>query len=143
MGQFSGRVLILLAGDGQVFDFDLRGQGRRLAELKNLSLDGSNGAPSRLLISLTAHADSGARIPDGTAGHQQVSGTCSQCLCWTADEPPRQVRSRLRRRARRIDWRLSIHPLHIKGLSISVRVDDVERLPDSLEAAFGVPSRGS
>lgn len=143
MGQFSGRVLILLAADGQVFDFDPPGQGRRLAELKNLRLDGHNGAPSRLLISLTADADSGARVPNGTAGHQEVSGACSQCLCWTADGPPRQVRSRLRRRARRMDWRLSIHPLPIKGLSISVRVDNIEHLSESLEAAFEGPMRGS
>ena len=40
---------------------------------------------------------------------------------------------------RHVDWRLSIHPTRIEELSISARVDRIERLPGHLESAFGAP----
>ena len=129
---FSVRVLVLLAAHGQAFDFDLPLRGRRLAEVEGLRLHGGGG-PSRLLISLTARATGRGAARHGTWGG------CSQRLCWDGAAPARRVRSRLRRQARRADWRLTIFPAFIREVSISARVDDVERLPDSLEAAFGVP----
>ena len=63
MEPFTVRVLILLAADGQAFDFDTPQAGHRLAALEDLPLDGHGGASSRLLISLTARADS--VVPDG------------------------------------------------------------------------------
>ena len=143
MEPFTVRVLILLAADGQAFDFDIPQAGHRLAALEDLPLDGSDGASSRLLISLTARADSVARPTTRAAAHPGSSGRCSQRLCWDDAAPARWVRARLRREARRVDWRLSILPSPIKDLSISAQVAAVDRLPDSLEAAFGVPLRGS
>lgn len=143
MGQFAVRVLILLAADGQALDFDIPQEGCRLATLEDLHLDGSDGAPSRLLISLTARADSVARTTGRGSAHQGTSGTCSQRLSWIGDAPSRWIRTWLRRDARRVNWRLSIHSSPIKDLSISARVDDIERLSDSLEAAFGAPLQGT
>ena len=135
MGQFTVRVLVLLDADGQAFGFDLPQPGRRLAEVEGLRLYGGGG-PSRLLISLTA------RVTGGGAARPGTWGGCSQRLCWDGEAPARRVRARLRRQARRADWRLAIFPAFIREVSISARVDDVERLPDSLAAAFGVPLRG-
>ena len=143
MEPFTVRVLILLAADGQAFGFDLPQPGRRLAEVENLHLDGHDGASSRLLISLTARADCAARTTGRGSARQGTSGGCSQRLCWDGAAPARWVRARLRREARRVDWRLAIFPASIREVSISARVDDVEGLADSLEAAFGVPLRGS
>lgn len=115
---FTVRALILLATHGQAFDFELPQPGRRLAEVEGLRLEG------------------------GGAARPGTWGGCSQRLCWDGEAPARWVRSRLRRQARRADWRLAIFPAFIREVSISARVDDVERLPDSLAAAFGVPWRG-
>ena len=139
MGHFTTRVLILLAADGQAFEFDLPQHRRRLAAVDDLRLGGHDWVSSKLLISLTARADSVARTADRAVPRRDTTGRCSQRLWRIGETPFRWVQSRLWRDARHVDWRLIIHPARIKDLSISARVDDVERLPDSLEAAFGVP----
>ena len=142
MKQFTIRVLTLLADDGQPFEFDLPQQGARLAAVDNLRLDGHDGIPSSLLISLTAHADSAARTMDDAAAPLGTSGGTSQRLYWIGDTPSRWVQARLWRDARHVDWRLSIHPTRIKELSISARVDPIQCLPAHLESAFGDPLQG-
>ena len=143
MKHVTARVLALLADGSQPFDFDLPQRGNRLAAVENLRLDGHDGISSSLLISLTAYVDCGARTLDQGAASSRPSGRTSQRLYWIGDTPCRWVRARLRREARRVDWRLAIHPSPIKDLSISAQVAAIDRLPDSLEAAFGVPLRGS
>ena len=138
MGQFNIRFLTLLA-DGQAFDLDLPQQGDRLAALDNIQLLGHDGVSSSLLIALTARPESMAWTTDCAAAHPGLSGKTSQRLCWIGDVPSRWLRTRLRRDDRHVDCRLSIHPTCIKELATSARVDRIERLPVSLESAFGAP----
>ena len=138
MGQFNMRVLTLLAG-GQGFNVDLPQQANPLAALDNIRLDGRGGVPSSLLIALTARFDSVAGKTDDTTAYSGVSDRTSQRLCWIGSAPSQWVRARLRRDDRHVDWRLSIHPTCIKELSISARVDCIERLPTSVQSAFGAP----
>ena len=143
MRQPTIRVLILLGADGMASDFDFPKEGCRLAALENLRLDGNDGAPLRLLISLTACIDPVARTTNGGAAYRATSGTCSQHLCSIDGAPARWVRTRLRRDVRSVDWRLSILPEHIKGLSISAKVEHVESLSGSVEAVFDDPFQGT
>ena len=59
MGLFDIRVLTLLA-DGQVFNVDLSQQANLLAALDTIRLDGRDGVPSSLLITLNARFRSSA-----------------------------------------------------------------------------------
>ena len=152
MGQFGVRVLVLLTADGQ--GPDIPTQGRAVAAVENLHLEGNAGDVSRLLISLTAQTDALART--ATRG---TSGACSQRLTWAGDVPfadatgtpgsPAQgrrvggyVRTRLVREADAAEWRLCMLPLRIRELTISARVERVDDLAGDLEAAFGVPPKG-
>ena len=142
MGQFDIRVLTLLA-DGQGFNVDLSQQANLLAALDTIRLDGRDGAPSSLLITLNARFRSSAGKTDDSTAPSGVSDRISQRLCWIGSAPSRWVRARLRRDDRHVDWRLSIHPTCIKELSISARVDSIQGLSRSLESAFGDPSQGA
>ena len=149
MGQFGVRVLVLLTADGQ--RLDIPPQGRAVAAIENLHLEGKAGDVSRLLISLTAQTD--ALAWTATRG---TSGACSQRLTWAGDVPfadatgtpgsPAQgrraggyVRTRLVREADAAEWRLCMLPLRIRELTINARVEQVDDLAGDLEAAFGVP----
>ena len=157
MGQISIRVLVLLGADGQ--PIDIPPQGHRVATLENLPLDGSDNL-SRLLISLTAQTDPLARTAGRAAAKRDTAGSCSQRLSWTGDVPfadatgtpgsPAQgrradgfVRTRLVREKGAAEWRLCMLPVRIKDLTISARVERVDDLACDLEAAFGVPPKGS
>ena len=108
--------------------------------MDNLRLDGHDGMSSSLLISLTSHAGSVARTMDNAEAPSGTSGRTSRRLYWIGDTPSRWVRARLRRDARHVDWRLSLHPTRIKELSISARVDHSH--PAYFESAFGDPLEG-
>lgn len=152
VGEFGVRVLVLLTADGQ--GIDIPPQGRAVASVENLRLEGKADDLSRLLISLTARADAVAW--PATRG---TSGACSQRLTWAGDVPfadatgtpgsPAQgrraggfVRTRLVREKGAAEWRLCMLPVRIKGLTISARVERVDDLDGDLEAAFGVPPKG-
>ena len=139
MGQFNTKVLIFLDTDGQAFELGPPSAGRPLAEVDNMRLAGYEGIPSKLLISLTADADSVTGTTNRAASQRGAAGCCSQRLCWAGEAPAGWVQSRLYREERRFDWCLSFHPAHIEEVRVSARVDPIERLPESLESAFGVP----
>ena len=141
MRQSTIRVLAFF-GDDQEFNVDLPQRANRLAALDNVRLDDRDGIASSLLIDLTARFRSPAGKTHYTTAPSGVSGRASQRLCWIGNAPSRWARARLRRDGRHVDWRLSIHPTCIEELSISARVDCIERLPGSLESAFGNPSEG-
>ena len=80
MGQFGVRVLVLLTADGQ--GLDIPPQGRAVAAVENLHLDGKAGDVSRLLISLSAQTGALART-----ANRGTSGACSQRLTWAGEVP--------------------------------------------------------
>ena len=110
-----------------------------MAALDNIRLHGQGAVSSSLLIALAARFESTAGKADCAAAPSGTSGRTPQRLSWIGNAPSRWVRARLRRGDRHVDWRLSILPTRIDELSISARVDRIERLPGPLESAFGAP----
>lgn len=153
MAHFGVRVLVLLTADEQ--GLDIPPQGHAVAAIENLHLEGNAGDVSRVLISLTAQTDAVAWT--ATRGS---SGACSQRLTWAGDVPFADatgtpgssaqgrraggcVRTHLVREKGAAEWRLCMLPVRIKDLTISARVERVDDLVGDLEAAFGVPPKGS
>ena len=154
MGHFTVRVLVLLATDGP--PLDIPRQGRPVAAVEDVRLEGCEGEWSRLLVSLTARVGSVTWTTDGAGSQQGSSGSCSQRIAWSDDMPlgeageapgpsPRGsgarrtdgfVKARLLRDAKAVVWRLSMLPGRIEDIRISARVDRVEGLAGGVEAAF-------
>lgn len=158
MGHFGIQVLVLLATDGQAID--LTPQGRAVAAVENLCLEGNANDLSRLLISLTAQTEPVSWAAGQAKAMQGAAGGCSQRLSWTGDVPFAEetrtpgashhgrrtggyVKTRLVRESGAAEWRLCMLPLRIRNLTINARVERVEDIAADLEAAFGVPLQGT
>ena len=158
VAHFGIRVLVLLATDRQAIN--LAPEGRAVAAIEDLCLEGNGEALSRLLISLTAQTEPVSRTAGQAKATQGTAGRCSQRLSWSGDVPfgeetgtpgsssqgPRAggyVTTRLVREAGAAEWRLCVLPLRIRNLTINARVEQVEDVTADLEAAFGVPLQGT